>query len=560
MVTGLAGDGDGARHASFIRRSGFPQMVTKVANLCEIGSPHGFGCLEGTHDVRSLSRVMAVTASVVTALSMVAAPSAAAAPQLVVNGTFTSGTAPWWKSANTSMAVDAERLWVTVKGGTANPWDAMVAQNDIPLIKGTSYTLSFDASASAPVTAVTTVQLADSPYTNTLTRTISLTTTRKRFSFPFTSSLSTSAGQVSFQLGKNAGFRFSLDDVSLTERTSSPSPSPTAPTSPKPSPTVTTSPKPSPTATTSPKPSPTPTTSPKPEQPGSGPVGMTNGFYVDPNSNPATWVRDNPGDPRAARIRSSISSKPMARWFGGWSGDVRAAVSTYVSAADSADKLPVLVAYNIPGRDACGGHSGGGAGSESAYKTWITAFASGIGDRPAVVIIEPDSLGDFGCMNDAAIQARNRMLTYATQQFRDKAPNSWAYLDAGNAGWVAAGTMATRLKNAGVGDVRGFAVNVSNYYPTAQSATYASSVSSSLGGGATWVIDTSRNGNGSNGQWCNPAGRKLGALTQLGGGGGTEMLLWVKIPGDSDGNCGIAPNTPAGQFSPAIAIRLIDGA
>ncbi|MEU7901163.1 glycoside hydrolase family 6 protein [Nonomuraea sp. NPDC049152] len=475
-----------------------------------------------------------------TALSVVAAAPAAAAPQLVVNGTFTGGTAPWWNSANTSMAVDAERLRVTVAGGTANPWDAMVAQNDISLIKGKAYTLSFDASASAPVTAVTTVQLADSPYTNTLNKTISLTTTSKRFSFPFTSSLSTSAGQVSFQLGKNAGFGFYLDNVSLTERTSSPSPSPTA--------------------TTSPKPSPTPTTSPKPEQPGSGPVAMTNGFYVDPGSNPANWVRDNTGDSRAARIKSSISSKPMARWFGGWSGDVRAAVSTYVTAADSADKLPVLVAYNIPGRDACGGHSGGGAGSEPAYKTWISAFASGIGDRPAVVIIEPDSLGDFGCMNDAAIQARNRMLTYATQQFRDKAPNPWAYLDAGNAGWVAAGTMATRLKNAGVGNVHGFAVNVSNYYPTAQSATYASSVNSSLGGGAKWVIDTSRNGNGSNGQWCNPAGRKLGAPTQLGGGGGTEMLLWVKIPGDSDGNCGIAPNTPAGQFSPAIAIRLIDGA
>ncbi|MGN9840638.1 glycoside hydrolase family 6 protein [Nonomuraea sp. H19] len=478
----------------------------------------------------------AITASAAAALSVVAAVPAVAAPQLVVNGTFASGTAPWWESANTSMAVDAGRLRVNVTGGTANPWDAMVGQNDISLANGKAYTLSFDASASAAVTAVTTVQLADSPYTRTLTKTISLTTASKRFSFPFTSSLGTSAGQVTFQLGKNADFSFSVDNVSLTESTSS-APSP--------------SPSPSPTTTTSPKPSPTPT--------GSGPVAMTNGFYVDPDSNPAIWVRGNAGDSRATRIKSSISAKPMARWFGGWSGDVRASVSKYVAAADSANKLPVLVAYNIPGRDACGGHSGGGAGSESAYKTWISAFASGIGNRPAVVVIEPDSLGDFGCMNDTAIQARNRMLTYATQQFRDKAPNAWAYLDAGNAGWVAAGTMATRLKNAGVGNIRGFAVNVSNYYPTAQSATYASSVNSSLGGGAKWVIDTSRNGNGSNGEWCNPAGRKLGTPTQLGEGGGTEMLLWVKIPGDSDGNCGIASNTPAGQFSPAIAIRLIDG-
>jgi endoglucanase len=37
------------------------------------------------------------------------------------------------------------------------------------------------------------------------------------------------------------------------------------------------------------------------------------------------------------------------------------------------------------------------------------------------------------------------------------------------------------------------------------------------------------------------------------------MLLWVKTPGNSDGLCGIAPNTPAGQFNPDIAIRLVDG-
>ncbi|MBB6351418.1 endoglucanase [Nonomuraea muscovyensis] len=469
--------------------------------------------------MRLLTRLTAITASALTALSVSVLPvsaagTAAAAPELVVNGTFANGTAPWWNSANTSMAVDSGRLRVSVTGGTANPWDAMIGQNDITLAQGKSYTLSFDASASTAVSVVTTVQLADAPYTNTLTQPIALTTASKRFSFPFTSSLGTSAGQVSFQLGKNAGFTFFVDNVSLTESSS---------------------------------------TTP----PGDGPVDMTNGFYVDPDSNPAIWVRDNSGDSRAARIRSAISAKPMARWFGAWSGDIRSAVSRYVAAADAADKLPVLVAYNIPGRDACGGHSGGGAGSEAAYRTWISEFAAGIGDRPAVVVIEPDSLGDFGCMDEAEIQVRTRMLNHATQQFRDKAANTWAYLDAANAGWVAPATMANRLRDAGVGNVRGFAVNVSNYYTTAESTTYGNAVVSALGGGATFVVDTSRNGNGSNGQWCNPAGRKLGTPAQL--GGGAEMLLWVKVPGDSDGPCGIAPDVPAGTFSPDLAIRLIDG-
>jgi endoglucanase len=288
------------------------------------------------------------------------------------------------------------------------------------------------------------------------------------------------------------------------------------------------------------------------------PTGLTSGFYVNPNSSPAVWVSNNPNDSRASRIQASISSKPIARWFGNESGGISAAVSSYVGAADSHDELPILVAYNIPGRDACGGESAGGAGSVGAYRVWIATFAAAIGTRPAIVIIEPDALGDFGCMSASQISDRIGMLTYATEMFRDKAPNTWAYLDGGNAGWVAAATMAGRLDSAGVRNVRGFSVNVANYYTTTSSVNYANSVNSSLGYSAKFVVDTSRNGNGSNGQWCNPSGRKLGVTAQV-GGGAAEMLLWIKTPGNSDGQCGIAPSVPAGQFSPDLAIHLIDG-
>src|SRR5690349_4271168 len=175
------------------------------------------------------------------------------------------------------------------------------------------------------------------------------------------------------------------------------------------------------------------------------PVGQTSGFYVNPQSSPAAWVAANPGDGRAAAIRSQIAQRPMASWFGNWSGDISRAVGGYVGAADAVDKLPLLVAYNIPGRDACGGHSGGGAGSVGAYDQWIASFAAAIGNRPAVVVLEPDSLGDFSCMSQAQINDRVGMLSRAANQFRSKAPNTWAYLDAGNPGWIDAQTMAQRL-------------------------------------------------------------------------------------------------------------------
>ncbi|MEV0408637.1 glycoside hydrolase family 6 protein [Actinoallomurus sp. NPDC050550] len=287
------------------------------------------------------------------------------------------------------------------------------------------------------------------------------------------------------------------------------------------------------------------------------PIDMTSGFYVDPDSNPAKWVRDNPGDARAAQIKSAIADKPTAGWFGDWSGDIGTAVSNYVGAADAADKLPVLVAYNIPGRD-CSGESKGGSDKDK-YEAWISAFAGAIGTRPAVVVIEPDALAQLDCLpTDSERQFRLNLLEFATEQFKAKAPNTWAYLDAGNAKWIAADTMAQRLESAGVHNVRGFAVNVSNYYTTDESESYGTAVNASLSSKVPFIVDTSRNGNGSkNGEWCNPAGRKLGGTPQV--GGGAEMLLWVKVPGDSDGSCGVGEGIPAGQFSPDLAMHLING-
>ncbi|GAB7036498.1 MULTISPECIES: glycoside hydrolase family 6 protein [Catenuloplanes] len=290
------------------------------------------------------------------------------------------------------------------------------------------------------------------------------------------------------------------------------------------------------------------------------PIGQTSGFYVNPNSSPASWVAANPGDGRAAAIRSQIAQRPMASWFGNWSGDIASAVGGYVGAADAVDKLPLLVAYNIPGRDACGGHSGGGAGSVAAYDAWISSFASAVGNRPAVVVVEPDSLGDFSCMNQTQINDRVGMLSRAVAQFRSKAPNTWVYLDAGNPGWVDAQTMAQRLNTAGIANARGFALNVSNYFTTGENTDFGGRVAAALrnyGHQKPFVIDTSRNGNGANGQWCNPAGRRIGTPTQL--GGGAEMLLWLKTPGESDGNCGVGGGSSAGQFLPEVAYKMIYG-
>jgi endoglucanase len=163
-----------------------------------------------------------------------------------------------------------------------------------------------------------------------------------------------------------------------------------------------------------------------------GPLGLTSGFYVNRTRRPPSGWQPSDGlagrrDPERHRREAD---RPLVRQRAGCVGP---AVGGYVGAADSHDLLPVLVAYNLPGRDACGGQSAGGAGSDAAYRTWISTFAAAVGTHPAVVVIEPDALGDFDCMTAAQIQARLDLLTYAVSMFTQKAPNAWAYLDGGNA-------------------------------------------------------------------------------------------------------------------------------
>lgn len=292
------------------------------------------------------------------------------------------------------------------------------------------------------------------------------------------------------------------------------------------------------------------------------PPELTNGFYVDPDSTVLQWADANPQDGRSSAIRTSIGQQPMARWFGSWSGTIGAATGAYVGAADYHNKLPIMVAYNIAGRDACGGHSGGGAGSVDAYNTWIASFAGGIADRPAIVILEPDALGDFDCMSSSQVVDRQNMLINAIAQFNVQAPNTWTYLDAGNPGWVDAATMAQRLNAAGLQNAHGFSLNISNFHNNAENTAYGNAVNAELnsrfGYTKPYVIDSSRNANGnSSTPWCNPGGQKIGNSSQF--GGGAEMLLWIKTPGESDGDCGVGLGSTAGAFLPQVAYDMIYG-
>jgi endoglucanase len=243
-------------------------------------------------------------------------------------------------------------------------------------------------------------------------------------------------------------------------------------------------------------------------------------------------------------LLAKVALNPAAFWMVG--GDPSRAGSIVDGGGGD---YTVLVAYNIPNRD-CSGASAGGASSPAEYQGWIDGMSNSLQGKEAAVILEPDALA-LSCG-----QSTESLIAYAVNSLRQN-PRVAVYLDGGHSNWVAADVMAGRLRNAGIDQATGFAVNVSNFQPTDALIGYGRNLSGLLGG-KPFVIDTSRNGaRNPGGEWCNPAGAGLGeAPSAATGDDAVHAFLWVKRPGESDGPCGQCAGTPAGQFCASYALEL----
>ena len=280
-------------------------------------------------------------------------------------------------------------------------------------------------------------------------------------------------------------------------------------------------------------------------------------LYVDPDSNPAKQVRAwRDSRPSDAALMNKIASQPMAIWMGDWDTDPASTARDITSAARSAGSLPLLVLYNIPIRD-CGSYSAGGASTASAYKNWINGVQAGSSNVKTVFILEPDAIAGWDCLTAAQKNERVTLLQYAIDMLTSS-PNHYVYLDAGNAHWQSAQEISQRLRDVGTNKLSGIALNVSNFFTTEDSRNYGQQVSN-LTNGIHFVIDTSRNGQGPLGgdNWCNPSGRGLGLPPQV-MSGALDALLWIKIPGESDGSCNGAP--ASGGWWPEYALGLVQRA
>ncbi|MEO8903656.1 MAG: glycoside hydrolase family 6 protein [Polyangiaceae bacterium] len=273
-------------------------------------------------------------------------------------------------------------------------------------------------------------------------------------------------------------------------------------------------------------------------------------LWVDPHTNAvlrANAIRAK--EPEKAAILDKIGIQPQALWLGEWNSNIYRTVQATVQAAKEDGAVASFVVYNLPHRD-CGQESAGGLKKADDYKHWIRRVAAGIKDEPAIVVVEPDAIGlltKANCLSPEQQTERLALIKDAVRVLRAN-PKTIVYIDSGHAHWDPAPVFAERLKQAGIEDANGFALNTSNYVTTEENLAFGKKISA-LVGGAHFVIDTSRNGAGAtpDNQWCNPPGRKIGKPpTTATNDPLVDGFLWLKRPGESDGECHGGPK--AGIF------------
>jgi endoglucanase len=220
-------------------------------------------------------------------------------------------------------------------------------------------------------------------------------------------------------------------------------------------------------------------------------------------------------------------SKPY--WLGEWSGNVGDSVRNIIKEVGT--NTPLLVMYNIPGRDN-GNYSAGGLKTAQQYYDWAGAIAAAIGTSKAIVILEPDAVGLSQSLSESAKTERYNMLQGAIDALKSK-PNVKVYIDSSI--WSGVDKSVEMLKK--FKGLDGFACNVSGYLDMGRCGDYAIPVHEKTG--LNYVIDTSRNGNGAPhgpDKWCNQTDTKVGTTPTMNPAiVGCDALLWVKVPGESDG-------------------------
>ncbi|MGY6651371.1 hypothetical protein ACXIZN_04320 [Amycolatopsis sp. TRM77291] len=272
-------------------------------------------------------------------------------------------------------------------------------------------------------------------------------------------------------------------------------------------------------------------------------VGSKGDFAIDTSNPAAVWVERNQSSPLAATVRDRIVGKPNAHLVKAPESGVAADVTPYLDAARVSGRQAILLADTDAGA-ACG------TTSPTAYSNWGSALGTTIGNRDVIVVLR---LGGTACKPVFPAEVRQRLTDEVVSKLRATAGNVRIVLDVSDLAAQEPAAVTRFLATVAVENLTGIAVNVGL---NAGDAEVEAMVSKIQLGRLVALQDSSRSGaSGQNS--CNRREARVGPWLHLDPDPGTVQRMWLTTPGVSDGPCGAAPNSTAGEFVPELADLLV---
>jgi len=228
-------------------------------------------------------------------------------------------------------------------------------------------------------------------------------------------------------------------------------------------------------------------------------AGLPWGNYSGPRDEVFPSYRAASGRNRA--LLAKVALRPRVRWFGSWYADdqARQIAASYLAnvTGGNPNVLAQMAVFRMEPWEGTACHSLPTAAQQSSYRTWIDAFAQGIGSARVALVLQPDLPFSLCVPGHSLLPLR--MIAYAAQVF-SALPHTTVYLDAGAGDWESVGQASWMLRMAGIRHVRGFALNATHYDTTSSQIHFGVRVIRSLAAagvhGVHFVINTSGNGRG----------------------------------------------------------------
>jgi endoglucanase len=194
------------------------------------------------------------------------------------------------------------------------------------------------------------------------------------------------------------------------------------------------------------------------------------------------------------QLLARLALKPRAVWLGYWdpTGQVRADTAATVAASQNGNPnaLTEFATFELNPWERWVVH---GSWNVSADETWYRNMAAGIGSAPALVIVQ----ADLPFAHRTSSTAPEQIDTYAAQVLSAD-PHTTVYIDGGTEGWYNAEQDASLLIRNGIRYARGFALNDTDYNPTALDDEFGARVVADLAKlgvkGKHFIVDTDENG------------------------------------------------------------------